>query len=183
MPLESLREADLELILTWRNAPAVRRAMYSHHEISLEEHRAWFQQLGHDSSRRWCLFRDQTGIPQGVVYFTDIDLVQSTAFWGFYASPRAPFGTGLAMALEALDFGFFDLGLYKLSGEALASNGLVLNLNRVIGFAEEGRFKDHHYDGGGRVDIVRFGLLARDWPERRERLQAKLITAPSAPPV
>jgi len=53
MRLTSLTAADLELILPWRNAPAVRRAMYSHHEISLPEHRAWFQRLQQDPSRRW----------------------------------------------------------------------------------------------------------------------------------
>ncbi|MFP4495817.1 MAG: hypothetical protein ACLFN3_07835 [Halochromatium sp.] len=44
MALKPLTDTDLELILPWRNAPAVRRAMYSHHEISLAEHRAWFAQ-------------------------------------------------------------------------------------------------------------------------------------------
>ena len=40
MALKPFTDADLALIFPWRNAPAVRRAMYSHHEISLEEHRA-----------------------------------------------------------------------------------------------------------------------------------------------
>ena len=36
MPLTPLTEADPELMLPWRNAPAVGQAMYSHHEISLD---------------------------------------------------------------------------------------------------------------------------------------------------
>ena len=48
MPLTPLSEAELDMILPWRNAPAVRRAMLSHHEITPEEHRAWFQRLSGD---------------------------------------------------------------------------------------------------------------------------------------
>lgn len=64
MPLHPLTDADLELILPWRNAPAVRRAMVSHHEISLDEHRAWFQHLQQEPSLRWYLYRDETGTAQ-----------------------------------------------------------------------------------------------------------------------
>lgn len=39
MTLALLTETDLDLILPWRNAPAVRQAMYIHHEISPDEHR------------------------------------------------------------------------------------------------------------------------------------------------
>ncbi len=76
MPLKLLTADDLELILPWRNAPAVRRAMYSHHEISLPEHQAWFARVQEDPSREWYLYHDTDGEPQGVVYFTDIDYQQ-----------------------------------------------------------------------------------------------------------
>lgn len=65
MSLRELTEDDLELILPWRNAPAVRRAMFHHHEISLEEHRAWFRRLQIDPSRRWYIFVDEQKVPQG----------------------------------------------------------------------------------------------------------------------
>ncbi|WP_200344303.1 hypothetical protein [Halochromatium glycolicum] len=44
----------------------MRRAIYRHHEISLDEHRAWFKRLKQDPSRRWYLFRDVVGTTQGV---------------------------------------------------------------------------------------------------------------------
>jgi len=53
MRLTPLTEADPERVLPWRNAPAVRRAMVSRHQISLDEHRAWFQRLQQESRRRW----------------------------------------------------------------------------------------------------------------------------------
>jgi hypothetical protein len=37
-----MRESDLETLLRWRNHPDVRKCMLSQHEITLAEHRAWF---------------------------------------------------------------------------------------------------------------------------------------------
>lgn len=176
MPLRALTAADLELILPWRNAPAVRRAMYSHHEISLDEHRAWFQRVQHDPTRRWYLYDDDAGIPQGVVYFTELDPAQATAFWGFYSRPEAPSGTGLWILLEALDVAFSELRLHKLSGEVLAGNQRSLHLHKKVGFMEEGRFREQHHDGTHRTDIVRLGMLSREWPAHRERLRACIAT-------
>ena len=36
--LRGIKEDELELMLSWRNAPKVRENMYTRHEISLSEH-------------------------------------------------------------------------------------------------------------------------------------------------
>ena len=185
MPLTPLTEDDLEMILPWRNAPAVRRAMYTHHEISMEEHRAWFARMEGDQTKRWLIYRDAAGEPQGVVYFVDIDAKHGTAFWGFYARPGAQMGSGLAIALAALDAAFEDIGLHKVNGEVLKINSMVLNLNRVLGFTEEGRFREAHVNADPRIDVVRFGMLAAEWPAHRARLVeriAELDRSETAPP-
>lgn len=184
MPLQPLSAAQLSLILPWRNAPAVRRAMYNHHEISIEEHRAWFQRLKRDPSRQWFVYQDCTHTPQGVAYFQDIDTKQASAFWGFYARPCAAAGTGLGILIDALDTGFNCLGLHKLNGEVLADNAASLHLHKKAGFTEEGRFREHHHDGSTRIDIVRFGLLAREWSDHRDRLvqQSSRLSVLPPPP-
>ena len=174
MPLHPLTAADLELILPWRNAPAVRRAMVSHHEISPAEHRAWFQRLSQDPRACWYLFQDAADQPQGVVYFTALDPAQGTACWGFYAKPDATPGTGTRLLYEALDLAFGELALHKLNGEALASNSASVNLHKKVGFTQEGVFRAQHFDGQDRLDIVRLGMLAEEWPPHRERLRARI---------
>lgn len=176
MPLNPLTPADLELILPWRNAPTVRCAMFHHNEITLNEHCAWFEGLRQDPCRRWYLYRDMTGIAQGVVYFTDIDTAKGTAFWGFYTRPEAPSGTGLPMLTQALDVAFNEIGLNKLSTKVLVDNLRSLHLHKKIGFTEEDYFREQHFDGMQRVDIVRLGLLAHEWPANRERLWALILT-------
>ena len=111
--LRPLEDSDLELILHWRNSPAVRQAMYNQHKISMVEHQVWYQRMQEDASAKWFLYLDQFDVPRGVVYFTAIDTLQSRAFWGFYASPEAPLGTGMRMSLDALNLAFGDLGLSK----------------------------------------------------------------------
>ena len=185
MPLTPLTKGDLEMILPWRNAPAVRRAMYTHHEISLEEHRAWFARMEADPTKRWLIYRDAAGEPQGVVYFVDIDDTQQTASWGFYAGPKTCRGTGLRILLEALDYAFSELELVKLSAEVLADNAASDRLHRKVGFIEEGRLRGQHFDGESRIDVVRLGMFAEEWAEHRPTLVeriAELDRLAAAPP-
>jgi UDP-4-amino-4,6-dideoxy-N-acetyl-beta-L-altrosamine N-acetyltransferase len=174
MPLSRLTEPDLELILPWRNAPAVRRAMYTHHEISADEHHAWFKRIREDPSARWYLYQDAAGEPQGVVYFTAFDPAQKTAFWGFYAKPEALRGTGMRILHEALELGFGGLSLRKINGEVLAINTPSINLHKKVGFTQEGVFRAQHFDGTAPIDVIRLGMLASEWAEHRERLRARV---------
>ena len=174
MALKSLTESERDLILPWRNAPEVRRHMYHTHEISLEEHRAWFQSMQADPARRWYLWLDPAGEPGGVVCFTDLDPVQQTAFWGFYARPGAEAGTGKRMECEALDHAFGELGLVKLNCEVLATNTPVTNLHEKCGFTREGTFRAQHFDGEQRIDVIRLGLLADEWAAHRDTVRARI---------
>lgn len=174
MSLHPLTAAELDMIRAWRNAPTVRQAMYSHHEITLEEHQVWFQQLQTDASRRWYLYHDSDGEPQGMVYFTNIEPAQGTALWGFYAKPGAPMGSGFRMALEALEYAFKELGLHKLNGEVLATNSLVVNFNKLIGFTEEGRLRQQHFDGQRRIDVIQLGMLAEEWQHHQGGLRVRV---------
>ncbi|MGC9457315.1 MAG: UDP-4-amino-4,6-dideoxy-N-acetyl-beta-L-altrosamine N-acetyltransferase [Halothiobacillaceae bacterium] len=172
IPLTTPEQRDL--ILPWRNAPEVRRAMYTHHAITPEEHRAWFGHMQADPTRRWYLYLDAGDEPAGVVYFTDIEPEGGTAFWGFYARPEAPPGIGMRMEYAALEHAFNELGLHKLNCEVLATNTAVVNLHKKCGFTREGVFREQHFDGEQHVDIIRLGLLAREWPEHRERLRERI---------
>ena len=172
--LRSLQTTDLELILPWRNLPAVRQAMYSQHEISLSEHQAWFERMQDDSCAKWFLYLDRSGVPTGVVYFTSVNAKQHTAFWGFYAKPDAIPGTGIRMELDALIMAFDYLRLSKICCEVLATNKTVLNMHRKVGFTQEGCFREQFFDGDNRVDVIRFGMLADEWPSRRDALQVRV---------
>jgi len=172
--LARLKDSDLGFILQWRNAPAVRQAMFTQHEISWEEHEVWFHRVQADESKRWFLYLNKNNQPSGVVYFTVLDPAQHSAFWGFYASPDATPGTGLRMSLDALDKAFNELALEKLNVDVLVTNSRSLDMHKKIGFAEEGHFREQFFNGEQRIDVVRLGMLASEWSGYRQALKARI---------
>lgn len=173
--LEPLTIEDLELVLQWRNQPVVRNNMYTSHEISAEEHKAWFAGLKNDPSRKWYVYSVE-GEKYGVVYFTQCDEAKGNAFWGFYSGENAPLGTGLRMELEALELAFEVFGLHKLNCEVIAHNSVVVNMHKKVGFEEEGCFRDFYFDGEQYHDVIRLGMLAVEWPLCKEKLSKRLST-------
>jgi UDP-4-amino-4,6-dideoxy-N-acetyl-beta-L-altrosamine N-acetyltransferase len=148
--------------------------MYTTHEISVDEHRSWFERIKADPTKRYFLYLEDDE-PLGVIAFTDIHACNKTAAWAFYAGEAAPRGTGSRMELAALDHAFDTLGLEKLWCEVLAFNTAVLELHRKFGFQEEGVFRSHHVAGTERVDVHRLAILRSDWtPAHRDAMLARI---------
>lgn len=171
--LRDIASSELETMLAWRNSPKVRANMYTRHEISLEEHLAWWGRVQRRDDCRYFMY-ELEGKAQGVVSFNAIDRVNKNAFWAFYASPAAPPGTGSRMEILALDYAFEELKLHKLSAEVLAFNQSVLNLHKKFGFVVEGIFRDHHRVDENYVDVYRISMLRHEWPANRERVLSRL---------
>ncbi|MGA8516294.1 MAG: UDP-4-amino-4,6-dideoxy-N-acetyl-beta-L-altrosamine N-acetyltransferase, partial [Burkholderiaceae bacterium] len=123
--LRDIQADELELMLTWRNAPTVRANMYTRHEISLQEHVAWWERMQKRDDQRYFMYESE-GTPCGIVAFTGIDICNQNSSWAFYASPVAPRGTGSRMEFLALDYAFNSLRLRKLCCEVLAFNQSVV---------------------------------------------------------
>lgn len=175
MALRQLTEADLKMILSWRNRPEVRSAMYTKHEITESEHLAWFSRMQEDMESRWYIYQDALGEARGVVYFTAYKPKNYSSFWGFYTNPDAPKGTGKNLGVDALDFAFYELKIHKLNAEVVATNAASLGYHRKLGFMKEGCFRDFHFDGSGFVDVIRFGLIGEEWFKCRDKLIGKPI--------
>lgn len=173
MTLHKLSENDLSQILEWRNAPEVRRNMYSNHIITWEEHLAWFLAIQHDPTKLWYLYI-QNEVPLGVVYFTSYSAKYRNAFWGFYASNHAPRGTGLNMEFDALEHAFFQLQLHKLNCEVIEFNKKVINMHKKCGFIEEGVFRDFYHDGERYHNVIRLGILDSEWIKCRGNLAERI---------
>jgi UDP-4-amino-4,6-dideoxy-N-acetyl-beta-L-altrosamine N-acetyltransferase len=176
--LRAMSDDDLDQVLVWRNAPTVRRNMYTSHEISAEEHRAWWRRM-RDTRDRHDLIFEMSGRPLGVVSFSQVSQSDRNAVWAFYAATDAPRGTGSRMEFAALDFAFEQLGLHKLSCEVLAFNEPVIKLHQKFGFSIEGIFRQHHRREEAFVDVVRLAILHHEWKSIRPAASGKLrATAP-----
>lgn len=160
--IRGMTSADLAMVLAWRNAPEVRRYMYTRHEISWEEHCAWFERNS-ENPRRHLLIYEEAAVPLGFVNFAE-SAAGGVADWGFYLAPKAARGTGSRLGRAALLHGFRVLNLHKVCGQVLEHNERSITFHRRLGFRQEGVLRDQHYDGQQYQAVICFGLLAGEWP-------------------
>lgn len=156
-----MQKSDLELVLSWRNHPEIRRYMYTRHEITLDEHNQWFSRHSNDPDRHMLVFElDST--PLGFINIHQI-APGGIAEWGFYTAPDAPAGTGRLLGQASLCYAFDESGLHKLTGQVLACNERSVRYHQALGFTQEGILREQYFDGQLYQDVVCFGLLANEW--------------------
>lgn len=156
-----MSENDLEYVLRWRNHPDIRRFMLSQHEITLAEHRAWFDRASRDETRA-LLVIEEYGQPLGCVIFSGVEK-NATADWSFYSAPGNPAGSGTRICSTALDFAFSDLGLHKVAGQVLDFNRASIRLHQRLGFKQEGNLREHSLINGTYHNLVCFGVFSSEW--------------------
>ena len=172
--LRAIKPEELELMLSWRNAPSVRSNMYTRHEISLAEHLAWWERIQTRADQQYFMYEYQ-GAALGIVAFNGIDGTNRNSSWAFYASPDAPKGTGSRMEYLALEHAFSGIRLHKLCCEVLAFNTPVIRLHEKFGFKVEGILREQHKIDDAFVDIYRLGMLASEWATNRDQMLNKLL--------
>ena len=161
--IRTMLEGDLELVLSWRNHPEIRRYMYTQHEITLSEHAHWFECAVVNSSKHLLIY-EINSLAQGFIQFTQV-ADGPIAEWGFYAAPDSQKGTGKNMGYMALQYAFERIGIHKVCGQALEYNEPSIRLHRALGFAAEGLLREQHYDGKNFHNVYCFGLLTSEWAQ------------------
>jgi UDP-4-amino-4,6-dideoxy-N-acetyl-beta-L-altrosamine N-acetyltransferase len=177
--------ADLETVRAWRNLPDVRASMFTQHEITQEEHAAFFARALRDPTKRYLICSDAAGADYGLASFVSIDANHGTAEWGFYRNDRPGIHAGSWLGLLALDAAFGDLGLVKISADVLDWNGRSFAFHERLGFLHEGTFRAHYLRDGVRHDVHRLAMLRDDWVHHRQHVVARLTrsTPPEADPI
>ncbi|WP_353111705.1 GNAT family protein [Microbacterium sp.] len=173
-PVVSLRartEADLDALYeiaadldTWeernpgRPAPTTRGAW----EARLVE-----RETEPGSNRSFVI--DVDGKAVGTVGLFEIDEVARHAELGIALVPSARGqGIGTAAVEQILDYAFVRGNLRRVHLEVIASNTGALRAYEKAGFVIEGRQREHAWVRGGYEDIVRMGVLRREWRGRRD---------------
>lgn len=152
-------DADSATVRRWRNHPAVRRVMFTTHEIEEAEHAAWWQHM-RTSDRHQVLLLRYEGRDCGVVTFTrDAGAAHGDGLWhwGFYldpdsfAHPLQQLRAWAATEQASLDWAVQRLTARRLACEVFADNRAVLQLHLRHGFAETGRYQRPRPGGSGEV--------------------------------
>jgi UDP-4-amino-4,6-dideoxy-N-acetyl-beta-L-altrosamine N-acetyltransferase len=162
--LRSMRSTDLEFVLAWRNHIDISRYMFSHHQISIEEHSNWFLRTSEDPLKHLLIF-EKSRVPLGFVQITE-EGHSGVAEWGFYTAPDSPRGISKSIGETSLDYVFNQRGLYRIYSHVIAHNEKSIRFHLRFGFQHEGTLRGHHFDGSTHQDIMLFGLLASEWLEQ-----------------
>jgi len=173
--LRDVRETDRTMLREWRNLPEVAAYMYSDHQITAEEHNAWFDRAMADPARRyWIIVCD--GEDVGLANLIDIDHKNARCSWAFYISSPSVRGKGVGSVVEylILRYVFDDLKLNKLCCEVLAFNEAVVGLHQRFGFKQEGLFREHIIKSDGKHDVVCLGMLRDEWLGLKPGIEARL---------
>lgn len=177
---KAVSHADSDTLWHWRNRPAVRQFMYTQHEISHDEHKAWFSHMLANTHRYFYIVYkrvdSQPDTPLGVVNLDLNSDNRTSATWAFYAAPDAPRGSGALMEFGALSLAFETLGVTQLNCEVLSHNQGVVRLHQRFGFREtpQSRQRTFSLPEGKTVEIVCLSLSADEWQQGASALQTKL---------
>jgi RimJ/RimL family protein N-acetyltransferase len=161
--LRAATEDDVDTIRRLRNQQANRDVSITAHEITADEHAAWWAKASADRSRRVLIYT-RDGATAGVVTFFDLD--GPSGAWGFFldADGLAERGETLPAWIEvmreATAYAFDDLGLEVLTGEVLEHNTVVRQMNRRFRFVEG--TPQTRYADGREIRVIPISLREHD---------------------
>ncbi|MEV0795653.1 GNAT family N-acetyltransferase [Kribbella sp. NPDC050459] len=161
--LRAATEDDVDTIRRLRNQQANRDVSITAHEITADEHAAWWAKASADRSRRVLIYT-RDGATAGVVNFFDLD--GPSGAWGFFldADGLAERGETLPAWIEvmreATAYAFDDLGLEVLTGEVLEHNTVVRQMNRRFRFVEG--TPQTRYADGREIRVIPISLREQD---------------------
>ncbi|MEV4267591.1 GNAT family N-acetyltransferase [Kribbella sp. NPDC049584] len=161
--LRTATEADVDTIRRLRNQQANRDVSITSHEISADEHAAWWAKTSNDPSRRVLIY-ERDGATAGVVNFFDLE--GTSGAWGFFldADGLAERGETLPAWIEvmreAAAYAFDELGLDVLTGEVLEHNAVVRQMNRRFRFVEG--TPELRYADGRELTVIPISLRKQD---------------------
>ena len=96
--LRPMRREDLRRVLDWRNSERVHSKMLTNHQITWEEHVAWFERHETDTPSHALVF-EHDGRPIGYAGYTEFDEAQQSC------SPGAYLGETEAVPMDAVRVG------------------------------------------------------------------------------
>ena len=94
---------------------------------------------------------------------------QDHAELAYWLVPKAH-GEGYATEAASLlvEYAFETRGLHRVWGKVVGFNDASMAVLDRLGFAEEGRLREHEFLDGEYRDVVFYGLLRAEWDDRPE---------------
>ncbi len=172
--LRPLDESDVDNIMTWVNDPEITGniAAFSGRAFTRDDELAYVRRTVASTSD--VVFSIEEAATGRYLGQTGIHQIHERSKVGRLACIVAAkgdhgrgYGTGAIRLV--LDHAFGTLGLHKAWLMVFRHNERGRRIYGKLGFVEEGILREEYFHEGGWFDMVRMSMLAREWPELRDR--------------
>ena len=170
-----MEKADVACKVKWFNDPDVNKTLLVEEKLDIQKSLEWFDKSRNDASRRDFVIESTEGKPIGIIALVHIDDVHKTAECFCAIGEKAFWGGGIGTEAHLLlaDWAFKNLGLHKIWACIRPENAAIIKVIERIGFKVEGALREEKFINGKRIDVVRIGLLQREFyathPEFKEK--------------
>lgn len=163
--LRPLEKGDLENRVRWFNDPQVNKDLVIDERLDIQKTYEWFEQARKDQSRRDFIIETRQKYPIGAIGFRKIDKRKHSACFYIVIGEKAYWGKGIGTESLSLllKWGFSTLDLYKVWSIVIPTNAASLAMLKKLDFQVEGVLREEENVLGRQVDVVRLGLLRRQF--------------------
>jgi RimJ/RimL family protein N-acetyltransferase len=163
--LRTLVKTDLQNRVRWFNNPKVNQFLILNEKFSINKTRQWFQKAKDDPGRKDFIIETKSGIPIGCIGFRQINRINRSACFYIIIGEKTFWDKGIGTESTKLLFkwGFERLKLNKIWSNIRADNKKSIRLLIKVGFAREGLLREEALIRGRKEDIIRFGLLEKEF--------------------
>lgn len=168
MILRPLAPGDLRRLVKWYSDPQVIHFLGRGAAVTLAEQERWFREYERKPDEQ--VFAIEVGGKHvGNLGLHRVDRVHRKADLGIVIGEASFWsrGYGTEAIRLALGYAFDVLGLNKVSLEVLAYNARGIRAYEKCGFQREGVHREDIYKDGRFFDVVRMGILAREFRARQ----------------
>lgn len=170
--LREFRESDWPAVLAYQSDPCYLR-FYEWTERTPEAVQAFvgtFLAQQREQPRTKFQLAITLKATQALIGNCGIRLAQADARVGDIGYELSPDHWGHGYATEAAQtivaFGFQELHLHRIWAECVADNTASIRVLEKLGMRQEGRLREHAFYKGRWWDLLRWGLLDREWHRR-----------------
>ena len=166
--LTSIREADIDEIVTWDEDTEFMRNLlsgpaYPRPEVLQREW--WSERLKKQDQYHFAIRLIEDDRIIGTFHIEEIEWTNQAGWFSIGLGGTGTRGQGYgAEALKlGLDFAFNSLNLHRLALGVFAFNEPAIRLYKRLGFTHEGTQREYLNRDGQRHDMLMFGMLAREF--------------------
>jgi RimJ/RimL family protein N-acetyltransferase len=161
--LRPMRIDDAEHVVRWRNDSETLANIFTSEPITVESQMEWFNSPRENRLDYVICLKDSKK-PVGTVNFTNVDMENLKAEAGKLLGEKSARGKGLAKEAFTvwISFGFRELGFNRIYIRTMVSNTVNIQLNKKLGFIEEGVLREDYRTEDGFADVLIMSILKSD---------------------